>query len=1092
MILIRISKIIDDLKTLSKFNTQLIPIIIMAVAYFIAGKFGHALAISLGYYASPIWPPAGIALAGILMYGKRVWPGILLGAFLINGFNPITASFSSANFNSLLTTLVISSGATLQALAGAYTVKRYAGFPNALTREKEILWFLLYGGMLSTLINSTLSISMLVATGQVPLANALNNWLTWWSGDALGVIIFTPLAFAWQLYNTDDWRHRRLAITLPILSMLVLTVAAVIYETQSSNERIQLEFDQQVEDLNHSLKTGFAKYVHILYTLQSYYAASMDVGNEEFSRFTHLLLADTKGIQALEWAPIIKASERETFEKRLQHQSKANFQITERDALKTMVRAKNRPIYVPITFLEPYQGNEPALGYDFYSNQERQDALNKATITGELAITSPVELVQEKAKQAGVVAFMPIYHNGLPVQSQQEKQLAISGYAVGIFRVQDMVSAILNHKSNKGLSYRLIDSSAMPANQLLFSSNEPFPSPLVIQQKSWFSAQKTLSSHLSLPFGGRIWQFEIVPKQDYFVTHRSGHMWLVMLIGLLLTSLVTLISLVASGHTRRLQQLVGQRTQELEQQYNLTYAALTEKEQLHERLNLILDATGEGIYGIGLDGKCIFMNISALAMLGYASQAEVLGKNMHQLVHNAHVDASPYDVKQCPIYKALQGETSAAVDTEVFWRKDGSHFFVEYQSHPIKKNKKIIGCVVSFMDITDRKQNEALLMAAKEKAEKLAKTKSQFLANMSHEIRTPMNAIIGFSDLALFDEMPTKTHTYVQDINTAANHLMTILNDILDLSRLEAGRLSIIPAPFHLDDLLTSIHNLFLKAAQAKSLVLNLDIEKTIPDTLIGDSIRLRQVLINLLGNAIKFTKQGEVTLRITLQQLSTSEAQLLFSIIDTGIGIDAEQQDKLFQPFSQVDDGFSRNFEGTGLGLVISQELVQLMGGNITLVSTPGLGSCFSFQLRLPLLSLSTIDTFKPTLEMQAAELNGIKILVAEDDAFNQKIINEVIKRYGASVTLADNGLEALAALEQGSFDIVLMDLHMPAMDGYEATLEIRKIPRYAQLPVIAFSASVTDEDRQHCIDAGMNDFAGKPINKKELLATLERWIKR
>jgi CheY-like chemotaxis protein len=167
-------------------------------------------------------------------------------------------------------------------------------------------------------------------------------------------------------------------------------------------------------------------------------------------------------------------------------------------------------------------------------------------------------------------------------------------------------------------------------------------------------------------------------------------------------------------------------------------------------------------------------------------------------------------------------------------------------------------------------------------------------------------------------------------------------------------------------------------------------------------------------------------------------------------------------------------------------------MGGNITLVSTPGLGSCFSFQLRLPLLSLSTIDTFKPTLEAQAAELNGIKILVAEDDAFNQKIINEVIKRYGASVTLADNGLEALAALAQGSFDIVLMDLHMPAMNGYEATLEIRKIPRYAQLPVIAFSASVTDEDRQHCIDAGMNDFAGKPINKKELLATLERWIKR
>jgi CheY-like chemotaxis protein len=354
-----------------------------------------------------------------------------------------------------------------------------------------------------------------------------------------------------------------------------------------------------------------------------------------------------------------------------------------------------------------------------------------------------------------------------------------------------------------------------------------------------------------------------------------------------------------------------------------------------------------------------------------------------------------------------------------------------------------------------------------------------------------MNAIIGFSELALFDEIPTETRTYLQDINVAANHLLTILNDILDLSKLEAGRMNIIPAPFHLNDLMTSLHNLFFIAAQAKGLGLSFNIDNNIPDKLIGDSVRLRQVLINLLGNAIKFTKQGSVTLSISLQQLTTTEARLLFSVVDTGIGISAEQQEKLFKPFSQAEDGFSRSYEGTGLGLVISQELMQLMDTSISLVSNLNLGSCFSFELALPLVDISTFEPHISTATSINPELlSNAHILVVEDDEFNQKIINIILKRYGARIVLANNGLEALAALEQDRFDIVLMDLHMPSMNGYEATTAIRKIPRYAQLPVIAFTASVTDEDKQRCIEIGMNDFIGKPLNKNDLLDTLAQWI--
>ena len=385
------------------------------------------------------------------------------------------------------------------------------------------------------------------------------------------------------------------------------------------------------------------------------------------------------------------------------------------------------------------------------------------------------------------------------------------------------------------------------------------------------------------------------------------------------------------------------------------------------------------------------------------------------------------------------------------------------------------------------------LLIAKEQAEQLSKIKSQFLANMSHEIRTPMAAIIGFSDLALLNEMPQETYDYLQDINTASNQLMAILNDILDSSKLEAGQMTLQLDCFNLSDIRTTLQSLLINTAQKKGLILTIEIASKVPDTFIGDHLRLRQVLINLLGNAIKFTEQGEVKLNISLQQIDVNEARLLFAVTDTGMGISSKQQDKLFQPFVQVDDGSSRNFGGTGLGLTISQELVQLMGGSIKLDSHVGVGSCFSFELLLPLAEAAIESNILPTISLNPEALKGVRILIAEDNYFNQMLITELLKNFGAtSIVLADDGLKALAALKQDSFDIVLMDLHMPSMDGCEATIEIRKQACYAQLPVIALSAGVTDEEKKRCLAVGMNDFVAKPINKVALLTTLERWLKR
>ena len=1075
-----------------------IAIIALAIAYVIAAKLSYFSTVPPGY-ASAIWPAAGIALAGLLVYGNRVWPGVWLGSLIANGLIPDWTGSTSDILMSLLITLVISSGASLQALAGAYALKRYAGYPNGLISEKSVLLFMLYGGVLSTLINSSLSVSLLVATGKTPLSNALNNWLTWWSGDLLGVMLFTPLALAWLLKNTDAWRHRRLAITLPILAMLALTASAIVYEARSSNERIQLEFDLQTKNVNNAIKVSLDNDIHILGALKNFFLHSEVVSREEFKLYTEDLLKDYQDIQAMSWNPLIKSAARDAFEKSMRLQGFPNFQIYELDSNKQAIRAKDRASYVPIAYTEPLQGNEKALGFDISSNPIRLSALNIATDSGELTLTSRIKLVQDKS-QYSVLALMPLYAKHVAQLSLEEKRSAILGYIVGIIRTHNVIASALKQSNTMGLSYRLLDSSAPADEQLLYSSDETFPAPLVIQEKAWFSAKKTLSSRIDLPIGGRVWTFEIVPKQDYFATHYSGHVWLVMLLGLLLTGLVTLIALIASGRARRLQQLISESTAELKQQHALALLLMQDKENLHQRLNLILNATGEGIFGIDLNGECIFMNSSALRLLGYASDQEVLGKNNHQLIHYAHADGSHYQAQQCPIYKALHGESNASIDTEVFWRKDGTSFPVQYESHPIIENEIIIGCVVNFMDISVRKHKEKQLIAAKERAENLAKTKSQFLANMSHEIRTPMNAIIGFSELALLKDMPADIHDYLKNINTASNNLLVILNDILDLSKLEAGQMILNLRPFSVHDLKNTLHNLFINAAQSKGLAFNITLASDVPGYLIGDDIRLRQVLTNLLGNALKFTQQGAVTLNISLQQANDQQVRLLFAVTDTGIGISTEQQAKLFKAFSQVDDGYNRNFEGTGLGLVISQDLVQMMNGTIKADSLPGSGSCFSFELTLPIAatptsaSLNTPASSSPSvLRTETKALEGIKILVAEDDVFNQKIIQQVLKRLGASlIVLANNGSEVLSALEQEDFDVLLMDLHMPIMNGYETTAEIRKRPQYAQLPVIALSASITEEDRQQSLAVGMNDFIGKPIKVNALLSTLELWLKR
>lgn len=382
-------------------------------------------------------------------------------------------------------------------------------------------------------------------------------------------------------------------------------------------------------------------------------------------------------------------------------------------------------------------------------------------------------------------------------------------------------------------------------------------------------------------------------------------------------------------------------------------------------------------------------------------------------------------------------------------------------------------------------------LQAKEIAEQASKAKSDFLAMISHEIRTPMNGVIGLTDLMLYSEVSSSQREYLTMIRSSSNALLDIINEILDFSRIEAGTLTLAVAPLRLRDLVRDTFVPLAVRAQEKSLAFHWEIAPNVPDALDGDAGRLRQIMINLVGNAIKFTESGEVNVSIT-QQSGAPEGQvcLLFAVRDTGIGIPLEKQAAIFQPFQQADNSISRRYGGTGLGLAISSQLIGMMGGKLLVESDPGNGSIFHFSA--PFQKTVQVQTPPPEgrRHVLAQAARPLDILLAEDNAVNRMLAVRLLNKVGHQVTVAENGRVALDSWINKKPDVILMDVQMPVMDGLEATQQIRQQERLVggRTPIIALTANAMSSDREKCLQAGMDDFLSKPFNVQDLLDVLER----
>jgi len=991
-----------------------------------------------------------------------------------------------------------------------------------------------------------------------------------------------------------------------LAGVVLLTLAASrlawVYEDNRVADVFQTEAVERIDRFESSVTHAMDRLVAI----GAYLDAADVLDRNHFTRLSQAFLTEGSPVQALEWAPRVPEARRGNLIASARRDGFAGFDFTERDSHGAVMPASRRSVYFPVFFVEPYAGNEMALGYDLASNPARLAALEQSSDAGRTSATGRITLVQGGGDQYGVLVVRPVYAGGgVPVEVAQRRS-GLLGFAVAVFRIGDIVAT---SEIDDGPPVRLVvlDNDAPKGSHLLH------PKMLGIDTVDALPAGLRYAEDLK--FGGRSWTVVALPGPGAFTPNRGASMS-ILILGLLIAALCAAylrqmqlrqaaIELAIETSTRDLKQernfsnavfssagaiiLVMDREgcvvrfntaaetftgysfsdiqgqpfawerflppeqraaarevfaqfisgnspdrfqsawlnssgkrrvmdwsnsvmvdEDGEPQYlvsigvDITHQKWLEQEarQQEEWLRTIIDHLGEGVYTLDAGGNCTYINSQAEQMLGWTFE-EMRGRNVHELIHHHRRDGTPLPAAQCPIYLAMHDCEIYRSSDEVFFHKDGTPLPVKVSGAPLLRNGAHSGSVVMFSDIRNQVLLQQHLVDAKEAAEEAARLKADFLSTMSHEIRTPLNGVMGMADLLFDTRLDPEQVEFVRIIKTSADALRAIIDDILDFSKIEAGRLELEYTDFSLRKVVqNSIDILTVKAREA-GLTLASNIDPLLPDQLNGDPVRIRQVLLNFLSNAIKFTKRGEIRVRAEaapVEPAGEARIGLYLSVRDNGIGIAPEAQARLFQAFTQADSSTTRKYGGTGLGLAICRRLVEAMGGEIGVESTPGAGS--TFWIRVPMRPgrphQGTHGAAAPALPPAPAAMpllaDGVvrPLLLAEDNAINQRVAVLVLNKLGYAVEVVENGLEAVREAATGRYALVLMDCQMPEMDGFEAAAAIRRAEGESgrHLPIVAMTANAIEGDRERCIAAGMDDYLPKPINADRLRDVLAIWV--
>ncbi len=824
----------------------------------------------------------------------------------------------------------------------------------------------------------------------------------------------------------------------------LVAMGAYFVAAKTVDADVRQRFDNISRSTQFGISARIKSYTDLLRGLEAlFHTSEGPVSRRQFHQYVTALDVDRHfpAIETLNFARYVTDSEREAFiaavraDASLQPGGYPEF---------TIKPAGRRPSYAVLTFLEPLDPHSEKFGGDLFANPAIARAQDMARDTGALSASGQPIVIEKPYRHIALGMRLPVYRTGMPVDGIAARRAAYIG-SVGVgFSVPKLVEGALDEMAAHQVHLSLYaDANAEPEqrslaisknDRLLFNDNgtlddergKPLPADY-------------FDSVLPIDFNGSLWKAHFtVRKTDLYGSFDQRFPAISAAIAFAGTLLVYGFFLTLNWSRR---------------------GAMDHRVLLDTILNNI-DAH---VYMKSRDRRYLYVNAKSAEMMG-RSVEDIIGRLDREVLPEALADA--YWEQDKLIFM-----TGARQANEVdFTEPNGHTHHLWSVKAPLLMGGEITAVIGLLTDVTE-------LHKLKEQADAANQAKSNFLSNMSHEIRTPMNSIIGMSHLALKSVVNPKQRDYLEKIYHSSHHLLGIINDILDFSKIEAGKLELEVLDFDLETLLQNIANQLGEEAAGKGLKLEFEVDSDLSRQLRGDPLRLEQVLLNFTSNAIKFSEQGSIVIRACLLSQGELDAVVRFEVHDTGIGMSREEVDQLFQSFHQADPSTTRKYGGTGLGLVISKQLAELMGGTVGVDSAPGKGSTFWFTA-----CLGNGQNFLPAgpEAVQADVLDAIEgssILLVEDNIFSQQVGQELLEDAGATVVIANNGKEAIDLLLKERFDCVLMDVQMPVMDGFEATRIIRSHPKLKDALVIAMTANAGKEDQQRCLAAGMNEFLTKPI---------------
>ncbi|WP_229207415.1 MULTISPECIES: CHASE domain-containing protein [unclassified Duganella] len=826
---------------------------------------------------------------------------------------------------------------------------------------------------------------------------------------------------------------------------------ALLYSAASRT--VEEDAAQRFENLARSTQYGISarikSYSDLTRGLAALFQTSDQISRTQFHRYVASLGIPHHfpAIEALTWAPVISDAQRDAFVAGVRAEGYPQFDIKP---------AGRRAQHVVLSYLEPMVAERH--GIDLAANPAIARMLELSRDTGNVAASGQPIVFQRPAPHYGLGVRHPVYRSGMPLTTVAERRAAYLGSVGAGFSIPKLIQGAIDEMAVRQVHLMLYaDGSAHVeqrrlviegSDRLLFNdTGEITATPLPAAQRADY-----LETVLPIDFNGSLWKAQFQVRKDVLMTGFDVYFpWIATLTGFAGTLLIySYLFVLYSSRRRAIKQRV--------------------------LLDTVLNNVDAHVYMKDQNRRFLYVNARMAECLGRPVH-DIIGKLDRELMPPAEADAAW--AQERPVFAdgvKRTGETQ-------FVDRDGVLQQLWTVKVPVELGRSAAAVIGLATDVT-------ALHKLKDEADAANQAKSDFLSNMSHEIRTPMNSIIGMAHLALKTVTHPKQRDYLQKIYHSGQHLLGIINDILDFSKIEAGKMDLEVLDFTLDALLANISSQLGESAQARGLELVYEIRPGLSHQLRGDPLRLEQVLLNFVSNAIKFSDNGKVIIRARPVEERDSHIMVKFEVVDHGIGMTTEQVEQLFQSFHQADTSTTRRYGGTGLGLVISKQLAELMGGGVGVDSTPGQGSTFWFTARLAKGVCFLAQGDEAVRQEVLDSIRGASILLVEDNIFSQQVGQELLEDAGATVCVANNGKEAIDLLLKERFDCVLMDVQMPVMDGYEATRLIRAHPKLSATLIIAMTANAGRGDQQRCLDAGMDEFVTKPIAPKLLFNMLCKWM--